>query len=408
MHFGAPLAVLRWWWRGRREPGYRVGLGERFGRPPPGVGHGSVWIHAVSVGEAQVAVRLLLALRQAGCDLPVLVTTTTPAGRARLRALLPPDVAVGWAPLDLPWVVGRFLGAVEPSALVLVETELWPGWIAACARRSTPVMLVNARLSARAARRYRRLGGFGRRMFAGLGACACTAAPDARRFEALGVSASRVRVIGNIKFDAVLPPPAAGLESLPPVSMIGSSTHAGEDDVLLSALATLRQRQPQARLVLAPRHPTRAGQVLAAARAAGFVTVLRSEWDSGQLFDVLVLDTLGELAGILSRARVVFVGGTLVPVGGHSPIEAALAGVPAVCGPHIFKIEALSEQLAAAGALVVAPDAAAVSAALVSVVQDSALHASAAGAARAAADSGRGAARRAAQWLQGLLSVSGA
>ncbi len=310
---------------------------------------------------------------------------------------------VRYAPLDLPWVTRRFLDDVNPRALVLIETELWPGWLRAARARGIPVVLANARLGEASARGYRRLGRFAREMFTAIDHCAAVAEADADRFRSLGVRGTALAVSGNLKFDAPPAPLPGTLEALPAGLLAGCSTHPGEDEIVLRTFADLRPRHPDLRLLLAPRHPQRAPEVARLARRYAARVVLRSNWQ-GHPFEVLVLDTLGELAGILRRAHVAVIGGTFVPVGGHSPIEPAIAGVPAVCGPHVFKIEALVSELEAVGALQRCSDADGLTGAIAGLYAAPAEHARRSNQARRLARRARGASTRLAEQIYSLIS----
>lgn len=354
----------------------------------------------MSVGEAGAALRVAEALRAVDPELAILTTAHTPGGRAVLERA--PAERPRYAPLDLPWAVRHFLDSVQPRALVLMETELWPGWLRAAKARGIPVILANGRLSERSARRYRRLGGFGREMFSAIDLCAAVAEADAERFRTLGVSSDAVAVLGNLKFDAPPAPLPADLEALPAGLLAGCSTHPSEEALLLRAFTELRKRRADVRLLLAPRHPQRAAEVAALARRHAVRVALRSDWQ-GHPFDVLVLDTLGELAGILHRAHVAFIGGTFAAVGGHSPIESAAAGVPALSGPEIFKIEALARELEASGALERCTNGDELTRKVILLYDDAAEHARRSQAALGLVERARGASTRLAERVYSML-----
>jgi len=366
-HYAAlPALLARLAWRARRNPGYGRRWGERFGwgGELPGSGD-TVWIHAVSVGEVQAAVPLVRVLGERLAPSEVVLTTTTPTGSERVRALLGSRVVHRYFPYDLPGAVSRFLDRIRPRVAVLIETELWPNMLAACRRRGVPVVLANARLSPRSARGYRRFAPLAGEMLAGLAGIAAQSADDARRLIALGARPERVQVTGSIKFDQRLP---ASLREesqvlrrcfgLDRAVWIAASTHAGEEEQVLDAFARLLRRVPDCLLVLVPRHPERFGEVAALARRRGLRTVLRSERPpSCADADVFIGDTMGELALFYAASDCAFIGGSLVPVGGHNPLEAAALGVPVVSGPEVFNFAEISERLRAEGAARLARDA---------------------------------------------------
>lgn len=343
-----PWVYARLFWKSRREPGYRQRIGERFGAvpcPPPA---GCVWFHTVSAGEANAAAPMIRALREHFPARPFLVTTMTPAGRARVTALLGDVARHCYAPYDYPWAVRRFLRRVRPSALVLLETELWPNVIRQTAASGADVFLVNARLSARSFEGYRRIGSLVRPMLEHLRGVVCQYEDTASRFRALG--ASKVEVTGSMKFDATLPPDDFGVRDLSfgdaPVWIAGS-THAGEEEIVVEAHVRLRRRYPDLRLVLAPRHTARVPAVLALLRSKDVTATLLSARRTDA--NVLVADVMGTLPHLYALADVAFIGGSLDRTGGHNPIEAAWHGVPLLMGPARFKIEEIWARFETAG-----------------------------------------------------------
>lgn len=328
--------------RWREQPGQRLGAAPRSAR-------GSIWVHAASVGEILAATRLVDALHDRGW--PVLASTMTVTGQ-QVLARARPEVPRVLAPFDHPWCVDRALARARPRALVLIETELWPCWIAAAERARVPVCLVSARLSDRSFARYRRL----RRLLAPtLGRIAALGArseEDAERFRALGLPPDRLVVTGDLKLEppgrepSLAPDLGAALEGVAP--LVAASTHEGEEEIVLDAWERVRQRvPPAATLVLAPRHPERAARVAGLAAGRGHRVRRRTGMATDRLApdEVLVLDTVGELAALLPRAASVFVGGSLVPVGGHNVVEPAWAGRPVLFGPHTANWRAASRAL---------------------------------------------------------------
>ncbi len=334
------------------RPGWREGLGARLGAAPRTVS-GAVWIHGASVGEILAATRLLDALAKRGD--PVLASTMTTSGRAVLRRMRP-ELPHTLAPLDHPWSASRALARVCPRALVFVETELWPGWIAAAARRGVPVVVVSGRLSARSAARYRRAGRLLAPTWRRLSLVGARSEEDAARFRGLGLPASCVRVTGDLKLEPPerVPEPSAELAALTSGSRfwIAASTHAPEEAAALDALAAAEAVGAESALVLAPRRVARADEVEALARARGRRVRRRTRPEPGALAagEVLLLDTLGELPGLMPPASLVFVGGTLAPRGGHNLLEPVLAGRPVLFGPHTRSQRESAAQLLGCGA----------------------------------------------------------
>lgn len=353
-----PLVLLRLLWRGLRAPGYWRRWGERFGFIPTHEGPAPIWVHAVSVGEVQAAVPLLRALLKRYPEVPVLVTTTTPTGSEQLRSLFESRVSHVYMPYDLPGAVARFLARARPRLALIMETEVWPNLYHACARRGLPVLLVNARLSARSAAGYRRVRSLTAATLACLRGIAAQTGADAERLIALGAAPERVRVTGSIKFDMKIP---ASLTEQAAVLRrdwgvqrpvwIAASTHEGEDELILEAHRLIRLRFPNALLVLVPRHPERFARVAAVCREQGWATVLRSEQaPTPAETAVFVGDSMGELLLFFGAADVAFIGGSLIPHGGHNPLEASAQRVPVLFGPHMFNFEQIAQLLLEAGA----------------------------------------------------------
>ena len=356
LHLALPWVWLRLLWRGRLEPGYRQRIGERFGNVPRLSGP-VVWFHAVSAGEANAVAAVIRGVQARLPGETILVTTMTPTGSARVQALLGNDVAHCYAPYDYPWAVRRFLRRVQPRALILVETELWPNLIAQTVRSGASAYLVNARLSAKSFQRYRRARWLTAPMLRLLDGVVCQYEDTAARFRTLG--AERVETVGSVKFDAELPADDFGLYDLgfgAAPAWIAGSTHAGEEEIVLNAHRRLMQRWPELRLILVPRHPQRVHDVARLAEGAGFAVGLLSQRARG--VEVLIGDVMGTLPHLYGRADVAFVGGSLDDTGGHNPIEAALQELPILMGPARFKIEEISARFQAAGCLHEVADAA--------------------------------------------------
>ncbi len=350
-------------------------LAERFGFGAPLAGR-PVWIHAASVGEVQAASTLVKALRTRRPDLPILLTAFTPTGAAR-AASLGPGVTVRYLPYDLPGSVRRFLDRARPRLALILETELWPTLFRQCHRRGIPLIIASARLSHRSQRRYRRFGSLLREALRGV-VIAAQSETDAARFLAIGADPQRTHVSGNLKFDCTVAPDigvrGARLRALyapgRPLWVAGS-THEGEEAVMLAAHRRVCAAQPGALLVIAPRHPQRFETVAALLAQQGVPHVRHSRSaQSVQSAQVLLLDTLGELIDFYAAADAAFVGGSLVPVGGHNLLEPAALGRPIVTGPHQFNAADIAQLLVARGAVQFVRDEAELAATLIAWLSD--------------------------------------
>ncbi|MBF8766929.1 lipid IV(A) 3-deoxy-D-manno-octulosonic acid transferase [Pseudomonas putida] len=366
-HLGLPLLALRLYLRARKAPAYGRRLGERFAFRLPAMRKGGIWVHAVSVGESIAAAPMVRALLKAYPELPITLTCMTPTGSERIRVLFgdEPRVQHCYLPYDLPWAAGRFLDHVQPRLGVIMETELWPNHIHQCARRGIPVALANARLSERSARGYGRFARLTRPMLAEMSLIAAQTEVEAQRFLALGARTGCVQVTGSIKFDLKidehLVSRAQALRqqwaaASRPV-WIAASTHDGEDALVLQAHRQLLQVHGDALLILVPRHPERFEAVHALC-SQQFATVRRS---TGlpvlAQTQVLLGDTMGELLFLYALADMAFVGGSLVPTGGHNPLEPAALALPVLIGPHVFNFLEISAMLREAGGLQQVDDA---------------------------------------------------
>ncbi len=333
------------------RPSLRKHFGERLGRLPDALARGEapIYVHASSVGEAKAAARLIERLEADG--LPVVATTSTLAGRRVFHRDRPHGDAHLF-PLDHLWTVEALLRRARPSLSVLIETELWPSWIAGCARHDVPVVVASGRLSDRSFPRYRKLRRLLRPTLARIEAVGARTELDAERFVELGVPGARVRVTGDLKLDPPPDQPALSIDLIrgladTPVA-IGGSTHEGEETALLDAMATAEKAGHAFVLVLAPRRVARCGEVVGLVRAAGRRVLRRSELEGRHLVpgEVLVLDSIGELPALYATASIAFVGGTLAPVGGHNLVEPVHAGCPVLFGPRIENVRKIVEILA--------------------------------------------------------------
>ena len=357
-----PLVWLRLWIRGRHEPAYRERRVERLGFVPMPIPRQGVWFHTVSAGETLGAVPLIRAIKETMPDVPILVTTTTPSGSAEVRKHLGMEVEHCYCPYDFPKAVRRFMDSVEPRALVLMETELWPNTIRECRRRNVPVYLVNARLSERSAIGYRRLTGLMGSTLTSMTHIYCQYQDTAERFVGLGVEREILSVTGSVKFDIQFPDDIdlrrAEFENnwrFGKRVWIAGSTHPGEEEVVLQAHKRLGQEYRDLSLILVPRHPPRTPEVVRLAKAYGFdVATLSSDPKPS---DVLVGDEMGTLIYLYGAAEVAFVGGSLDDTGGHNPIEAAIHGVPTVMGSNRINFAEVTQRFEVAGCLHLADNA---------------------------------------------------
>ena len=379
-HLGLPLVAIRLWLRARKAPAYARRIAERFGRQLPAMQPGGIWVHAVSVGESIAAAPMIRELLKRYPQLPITVTCMTPTGSERIQALFAqePRVQHCYLPYDLPWASRRFLDHVQPRLAVIMETELWPNHIHQCALRGIPVALANGRLSERSARGYARFARLTGPMLAEMSLLAVQTEAEAERFRALGARPECVQVTGSIKFDLKVDPFLleraaqlreqwqAGVRSI----WIAASTHEGEDEVMLQAHRQLLASHPDALLILVPRHPERFASVLELCRAQGFATVQRSQGTAvGAGTQVLLGDTMGELLFLYALADMAFVGGSLVPNGGHNLLEPAALSKPVLSGPHLFNFLEIAAMLRDAGALQEIDDAPSLAAAVQRLIE---------------------------------------
>jgi 3-deoxy-D-manno-octulosonic-acid transferase len=363
---GAP-----WWlFRLATTEKYRDGVWERLGRVRALKGRSGrslIWVHAVSVGEVLAVSRLVKELDAALPDCFVAISTTTRTGQALARERFGSN-RVFYCPLDLPWAVNAHLNALQPRLFVLAETEFWPNLLDACFRRGIPVAVVNARISDRSWPRYRRLRWLWRPFLERINRVLAQSETDAERLKAIGCNPARVSVAGNLKFDVRTETEAEATRILKVLRqdmrlVVAGSTLDGEESALLETWPRLLAADPLLVLVLAPRHPERFGEVVRLLETSGMLWRRRSDWQ-GWAVDALeplkpgqivLLDTIGELASVYSLAAIAFVGGSLVAAGGHNPLEPAQFGVPIVMGPHYANFRAIIDEMRAHDAIRIAP-----------------------------------------------------
>ncbi len=354
-----PVVLLRWLIRSRENPAYRQRIAERFGlfdiRPTKPV----IWLHAVSVGESLAAMPLIKKLQQQYPDHQMVVTTTTPTGSEQVVSKLGDSVLHVYTPIDQPGAINRFLDRINPSALLIMETELWPNLINYSAKRGVKVVLINARMSERSKNGYLKLKHLTKTMMGELSLVLAHAKADADRFLQMGLPIKSLQVTGSLKFDlelsdAVIAKAEGFREWLRteqrPVMLV-ASTHEGEEEKILDAYAKIKEYHRNLLMVLAPRHPERAIRVIRQCREEGWNSELRSHETLRSDTDILVGDTLGELLSFCGAATVTVIGGSFIEHGGHNPIEPAAFGCPTLIGPSYHNFSTIVTDMKAEHAI---------------------------------------------------------
>ena len=402
MFLATPLLVLRLLARGLRSRPYHRRWPERFGFFKAPDIRGSLWVHAVSVGEVNAAEPLIKALQRDYPEAPLVITTVTPTGTARVQQLFGDSVFHVYLPYDLPFAVRRFMNRIRPRLALIVETEIWPNLYFACRRRGVPLMIVNARLSERSMRGYKPMRSLLRSALRCVDRIAAQSRTDAARYRLLGADPQKILVSGNMKFDMPIPEAAladgaamrARWGERRPVWM-AASTHEGEELAVLEAHIHVLRQLPDALLLLAPRHPERFRMVEHAARSLGFRVATRSvDGVPMTAHQVCVIDAMGQLMPFFASSDVAFVGGSLVPIGGHNVLEPAALGVPVIVGPETFNFVEITASLLEADAALSIASADLLSAAVIKLLADDALRERVGSAARAAFEREQGAVLR--------------
>ena len=396
-----PFTVYHLVWRGFRVPEYFRRWNERYASYRGDEHRPCIWLHAVSVGEVNAAAPVVDALRRQRPDIRWVITTITPTGSQRVRALWGDAVDHVYLPYDVPGSAGRFLDHFRPGLALILETELWPNLLFGCRDRGIPLYILNARLSARSLKGYRMLRPLIARALRCVTCVAAQTQDDAQRFNALGARPEQVRALGNLKFEIHPPDPSAVLEAfgrhVPPSRMvwIAASTHEGEEQAVIDIHARVLARHPDALLLWAPRHPERFAKVEALAREQGWPVATRSvqQWPAADA-RVFVIDTLGELMRFFACAQVAFVGGSLQAIGGHNLLEPAAMGTAVVTGPHLHNFSEISRRMNEAGALRILPDAAGVASEVLRLLDDAPARERMVEAGRQLVSNGRGALAR--------------
>jgi len=415
VHLALPLVCLRLLWLGLRNRAYLERWWERFGGiAKPDSQAPVICIHAVSVGEVLSAGPLVKRLRVAFPGTRFLVTTVTPTGAEMVATRFNSEIEHAYFPYDLPWAVARFLARVRPLMVVVMETEIWPNFYAACHRAGVPLVMVNARISPRSFSGYTRLARLTADALGNVTFVAAQTQSDAARFHRLGVSQDRLGVFGNLKFDIRISRSVSEQGqalrrafSNDRLIWVAASTHEGEETMLLQAFSMVLRSFPQCLLLLAPRHPERFGRVAELCNSAGFVLIRRSEKRAATAdCRVFLLDSLGELLPYYACSDVAFVGGSLVPAGGHNLLEPASLGVPLLTGPHTFNFTEVMTLLAQSNAVYVVGNAREIAARVVELLGDANLRHAMGEGARRVCDGNQGAADRVVQLLVDLRDRS--
>lgn len=407
-YLALPAILFRLYWRGRKAPEYRLRWPERLGYYRSPATREVIWFHAVSVGEAEAAFALIKLLQSRYPEQTFLVTSTTPTGSARIKAVLGDSVQHVYLPYDLPDVLQRFFRHFQPKLAVIMEKEIWPNLYADCAARQIPLFIINARLSAGSARAYHKIPGLIKPALACIRQIATQTADDRTRFIEIGASEEQVKVQGNIKFDLEIDAATvrAG-ETLKQQQFTGrfvwiiASTHPGEEEIFLRLYPALKLRIPSLLLLLVPRHPERFQTVKKLCQDQHLQVIMRSEQRPvTEDCDVYLADSMGELKMLYAASDIAFVAGSMASIGGHNVLEPAAIRLPVLFGPQMFNFQEIAEQMLAANAAVQCADESAISAALVRLYEDAGYRQTLAANAREFVGRNQGATERIAMLLQ--------
>ena len=379
-----PFIILRLYWKSRRNSAYRQRWSERFAYYKNISYKHSIWIHAVSLGESIAAIPLINVLKQKYPDENIVVTTMTPTGSERLRQKFGDEIIQVYVPYDYSGAIKRFLQHFNPKLLIIMEKELWPNLLHYSAKRKIPILLANAQLSLRSFHRYQLIESFAKKILACITTVAAQSAVDGERFLALGLKPEQLLVTGNIKFDLTIADEvkeeAKKLMEFLDIAKnrliwIAASTHEGEEKKVLIAMRKILKVMPEVLLILVPRHPERFGQVRDLCLDQGFKVVCYSQKQPcGAETQILIGDIIGKLLVFYSLAQAAFVGGSLVPVGGHNLLEPAALGVPILIGPNLTNCKEISTLFFADEAAILVQDEKELAEQVLQILQDKALH----------------------------------
>lgn len=353
---GLPYAFIRLWVKGKKEPAYRKRWSERLAFVhPPVFTEQPVWIHAVSLGEVRAAVPIVGRWLETYPHIPIVMTTMTPTGSAEVQKTFSNAVFHCYLPYDTHHCIQRFLNRIQPQKIIILETEIWPNLFWAAKKRQIPLYIVNARISPKAFQQYIRFQSFFKLVFPSVTKIFAQSDADAKRYQDIGAIPAQIGMLGNIKFDLKLPDGVEQrgqtlrqqLGDARPV-FLAASTHAGEESVLLRAFQIIWQQCPHSLLLLVPRHPNRFDTIYQQCLEYPFVTQRRSAGEPVRPeTQVYVGDTMGEMMLLIAASDVVFVGGSLVPIGGHNTLEPASLAKPVLSGPQVFNFDTITEMLKA-------------------------------------------------------------
>ena len=361
-----PYIFVRLWWKGRKLTPYRQDWAERLGIVPIPKLEGSLWLHAVSVGEAIAAVPLIRKFRLEQPNTPIVITTMTPTGRERVRSAFKEELNQSifnvYVPYDVPFFIKRLLNHIKPTLFVAMETEIWPNLFNQMQKHQIPIMIANGRLSPKSAKWYQRFGRFMRDLLKAVHVIAAQSPKDAESFVKIGLDEAKVLTTGNIKFDFELNPlhlkEGALLKKQLNAEMvwIAASTHRTEEAIVLEVFSDLKKIFPSLVLLLVPRHPDRFNEVAELCHKSGFKTHRRSEGPLQDSVDIYLGDTMGEMFVFYAASDIAFVGGSFAPIGGHNLLEPAALHLPVLTGPHLFNFAKITELLVNADGVMIVQD----------------------------------------------------
>ncbi len=355
-----PFILVRLIWRSIKAPAYRYRWSERFALYNKKFPQNVIWFHAVSVGEAEALFPLAKQIQQQHPDAKLLITTTTPTGSARVKAVMQESVEHVYLPYDIPCAVSRFMRCFKPRIAVIMETEIWPNLFFYCGRNDVPLYIINARLSEKSASGYQKIPALISPALAHVKLIAAQTQDDANRFLAIGAKTETVRTLGNIKFDIEVPSEIIGQGLQLKADLFGgrfvwliASTHKDEEAIFLEIYEKIKPKIPELLLVIVPRHPERFDEVKKLCEQYQLAVVMRTSGeDCHQLTDVYLADTMGELKMLYAAADATFVGGSMVPVGGHNILEALAVGTPVLFGPHMANFKEIAQGVRRQGAAI--------------------------------------------------------
>jgi 3-deoxy-D-manno-octulosonic-acid transferase len=346
-----PFILVRLIWRSIKAPAYRHRWSERFAFYHRKSAQNVIWFHAVSVGEAESLFPLIKLIQQQHPDAKLLITTTTPTGSARVKAVMQDSVEHVYLPYDIPCAVSRFMQCFKPRIAVIMETEIWPNLYACCGRNQVPLYIINARLSEKSASGYQKIPALVSPALAQVKLIATQTQDDAQRFVVIGAKTETVRTLGNIKFDVEVTNAIIEQGLQLKINLFGgrfvwliASTHKDEEAIFLEIYKEIKPKIPELLLVIVPRHPERFGEVKKLCEQYQLAVIMRSSGEAcHQHVDVYLADTMGELKMLYAASDVTFVGGSMVPVGGHNILEAAAVGTPVLFGPYMTNFKEIAQ-----------------------------------------------------------------